>query len=123
MSKKILIVDDDGSMRDLLRCCLCSAGFEVFQAGDEETFRGNIREGKKPDLIILDIMLGKADGVQVYEQCLREGFDATVPVIFLSVLARDIPPTPPQPGRVYSLLSKPFDPDQLVKEISHLVNV
>jgi len=120
MRGKILVVDDEWSMRELMRHTLTLSGFDVMIAGDHEEFRDYaLRHG--PDVIILDIMLGEKDGVQVYEKLLLEGLDREIPVIFLSALAQDRPPSPPRPGRHYALIGKPFDPEELVRELQSLV--
>ncbi len=119
--KKILIVDDDPTLLELLKFTFSSSGFEVAGASGEEDFRREA-QGARPDAIVLDIMLGEKNGVQVYERLLREGFDPKIPVVFLSVLARDISQTPPRSGRTYALVAKPFDPEKLVREITTLLN-
>ena len=116
MKKKILIVDDDWAILELLKVTLSSAGYEVWVAQNDSEFRHEVLS-RQPDMIILDIMLGEKDGVRVYDQLLIEGLDARIPVIFLSVLAQDIQQKPPQAGRTYALIAKPFDPEKLVQEI------
>ena len=120
MKPKILVVDDEWSMQELLSLILVMAGFDVVLAGNEEEFRRETR-AHQPDVIILDIILGNQNGVQVYEELLKEGLDPDIPVVFLSALAQDRPPTPPQPGRRYALIGKPFDSDVLVRELRSLV--
>jgi len=120
MKHRLLVVDDDWAILELIRCTFKSSGFEICLARDDEEFRKKAREFK-PDVIILDLMLGDKDGMQVYEQLLNEGFDATIPVVFLSALAGGRPSTPPRPGRTYALMGKPFDPEKLVREITTLV--
>lgn len=121
MKKKILVVDDDSAILELLRLTFTSAGFDVEMASDDASFRKKIQTCK-PDLIILDIMLGEDDGVEIYEELLAKGFSPDIPVVFLSVLAQEIKPTPPRPGRKYALIPKPFDPDKLVKDVSAILS-
>ena len=120
--KRILIVDDEWAILELLRVTFSLAGHEVSLAQNDVEFR---REAlaSRPDVIILDIMLGDKNGMQVYEQLLGEGFDPKVPVVFLSALASDRPPTPPRAGRTFALLGKPFDPAKLVQEIHSLIKM
>ncbi len=119
MNKKILIVDDDWAILELLKLTFSSAGYDVSTAQNHIEFR-QMALGDRPDIIILDIMLGEKDGVHVYEELLVEGLDGHIPVVFLSVLARDTQQMPPRPGRTYALIAKPFDPDKLVEEIACL---
>lgn len=120
MKKKILAVDDDNAILELLRLTFTSSGFDVETAPDAQTFRKKVQISQ-PDLIILDIMLGEDDGVEIYEDLLAKGFSPDIPVIFLSVLAQEIKPTPPQPGRKYALIPKPFDPEKLLKDVSAIL--
>jgi DNA-binding response OmpR family regulator len=119
--KKILIADDDATILKLLEFTFKDCGFHVITVENERQFL-DAAKAHRPDIIILDIMLGDKDGTQSYHKLLAEGFDRRVPVVFLSALAQDRPLTPPKPGRTYALLGKPFDPDALVKEVQELVN-
>ena len=78
---KILVVDDDVDIVEVLKHALIHAGFEVLTATDADQFRQQTRQ-EKPDAIILGIMLGSQYGPQVYEDLLNHGFDKNVPVIF-----------------------------------------
>ena len=118
MKPKILVVDDEWSMRELLQHLLTLSGFDVILAADEEEFRKAVFL-EKPDAIILDILLGDTDGTDLYKRLLKEGLNEKVPVVFLSALASDRPPTFPRPNRRYALMGKPFDPDMLVRELRH----
>jgi two-component system OmpR family response regulator len=120
MKPKILVVDDERSMQDLLRDALSLSGFEVSIAANDLEFR-EIVFRQKPEVIILDILLGDKDGTQIYEELLREGLDESIPVVFLSALAHGQAPTFPQPGRRYSLIGKPFDCDELVDKLHKLI--
>ena len=74
---RILIVDDNETNRDILRTRLGSQGYELLEAADgEETLRV-VRE-QRPDLILLDVMMPKIDGIEV---CRRIKADADLPFI------------------------------------------
>ncbi|MBI3306790.1 MAG: response regulator [Candidatus Omnitrophica bacterium] len=120
MKGKILVVDDEWSIQELLKNVLSLSGFEVVIAANAAEFREQVFLSR-PDVIILDIMLGDSDGTQVYKQLLAEGLDVNIPVIFLSALAQDRPSTPPRSDRKYALIGKPFDPDELIRQLDHLV--
>jgi two-component system phosphate regulon response regulator OmpR len=122
MKNHVLVVDDQPSMRDLLREILEMSGFEVSLARDGKEFRKRVFT-QRPDIIILDILLGEEDGTEVYQELLSEGLDPDIPVIILSALAGDQPPTPPAGGRKYALFGKPFDPGRLVREMRELTHV
>lgn len=120
-SRKILVVDDEKPIRELLRYKLSTRGFEVVTAKNEKEFLGNAL-GEKPDLIILDIWLKDKMGTEIYHQLLQNGFDSEVPVIFITALVQGHPrDTSVLEGRKYALYSKPFNFEKLVKEIHHLL--
>jgi len=86
MTKKILIVDDDKSIRYLLSESLANAGYHVFEAEDGEEAMRLIRS-KKPNLIILDIVMPKMHGYEVCGQ-IRSDADpeiAKAKIIIMSV--------------------------------------
>jgi DNA-binding response OmpR family regulator len=121
MKAKILLVDDEKEILELLKDFLLIEGFEVLSAQTGSEFR-ELALSEKPDLIILDIMLGKDNGVAIYNRLLQEGLERTVPVIFLTGLTEDHSESPASPGRTYALRTKPFNPTELVNDIYYLVN-
>jgi DNA-binding response OmpR family regulator len=82
-SPTILLVDDEDSVRKLLTYPLEHEGFRVLQAGDGEQALSRFAE-ERVDLVVLDIMLPKLDGLEV---CRRLRAQSTVPIIMLT--ARD----------------------------------
>lgn len=74
MSPKILIVDDEETIRGLLTLRLSQCGFEVLAARDTREFRERIFN-QKPDVIILNIMLGNENGVLFYEESIKPYLD------------------------------------------------
>ncbi len=82
-NKKILIVEDDKSFLWILKQSFFDEGFDVIFAENGEEGLEKV-ETEKPDLILLDIMLPKMDGIQVAEK-LRQGGDKTK-IIFLTNL-------------------------------------
>ena len=83
MSKSILVVDDDQSLRELLRLHLSSAGYEVNTAAD------GIEAGyavlkNPPDLIITDVNMPHMDGYQFVEALKSDKTLPKIPVIFLT---------------------------------------
>ncbi|TXB64954.1 response regulator transcription factor [Phaeodactylibacter luteus] len=87
-SAKILIVDDEPDILDFLKYNLLKEGFEVYTAPNgEEGIK--TAEQERPDLIILDIMMPKMDGVEVCRQLRsRPGFERTL-ITFLTAREED----------------------------------
>jgi len=110
---RILIVDDDPAIRDVVRFALAKAGFETIEAANGPDALKHFADSA-PDLIVLDITLPEPDGTEICRRIRRE---STVPILFLS--ARD-----EEFDRVLGLelggddyLTKPFSPRELVARI------
>ncbi len=110
---KILVVDDDPQLRDLVCIALARAGFETLTAADgRQALVHAARE--RPDLIILDVGLPEMDG---FETCRRLRATSEVPVLFLTAQDDEI-------DRILGLelgaddyVTKPFSPRELVARI------
>ena len=79
-NEKILIVDDDKNICDLLRLYLEKEGYQTFQAHDGEAALAAYTQNK-PDLVLLDVMMPKMDG---WEVCRRIRAQGQTPVIMLT---------------------------------------
>lgn len=78
---RLLVVDDEPNIRDLLASSLRFAGYDVLSAGDgTEALR--LATAEKPDLIILDVMLPDMDGFTVTRKLRSSGID--MPILFLT---------------------------------------
>lgn len=124
MKKKILVVDDEVAILELLRLKLTKRGFDVITACDDKEFFERVFKDK-PDLIILDIWLGnEGGGTKLYDDALERGFDPDVPVIFISALvAEGTPPKHAAPGGRFALYGKPFDFDLMLEDIFCLMKL
>lgn len=80
MSKTILVVDDDPTIRDVLERYLRREGFAVLTAADGQTALQKAGS-EKPDLVVLDLMLPHVDG---WEICRRLRAESTVPILMLT---------------------------------------
>jgi len=87
MAKKILIVEDDKFLRELIVRKLTNEGYEVVEAVDGEQGIQKIKE-TKPDLVLLDLILPGIDGFDVLAQKKEDPFVASIPVIVLSNLGQ-----------------------------------
>ncbi len=86
MAKRILIVEDEPNIRELLSYNLKASGYDILEACDGIEGIMLIQKGK-PDLIILDIMIPKKDGFEVCKEIRAEGIDT--PVIMLTAKAEE----------------------------------
>jgi DNA-binding response OmpR family regulator len=83
MATTILIVDDDESMRDLLRLHLTAAGYEV-QVAEDAIAAGYLVLRSPPDLIISDVNMPHLDGFEFIEALKADKTLPNIPVIFLT---------------------------------------
>ena len=111
---KILIVDDDARIRDLLKRYLMQEGFEVLQAEDGKSLtRVLLRESV--DLIVLDLMMPGEDGLSICRR-LRAANDRT-PVIMLTAKGEDVDRIVGLEVGADDYLGKPFNPRELLARI------
>ncbi|MFC1755600.1 response regulator, partial [Thermoproteota archaeon] len=113
--KKILIVDDEQDIRDLLKAKFERIGYECFTAEDGLQALELARE-KNPNLIVLDLMLPKLSGEEVCRDIKKNPATREIPVIMLTAKESQ---TDKVIGRVLGAdhyLTKPCDVNLLVKE-------
>lgn len=85
MKKTILYIEDQARLRKLLSSFLEKAGYEVFTASDGELGL-KILEEKKPDLLVLDLILPKKDGYEILEIIRTREEIKNIPVVILTNL-------------------------------------
>ncbi len=85
MKKKILIVEDEVSLRGALEMKLAMEGFDILQASDGKMGL-EIALAEKPDLILLDLILPKMDGITVLKELRANEAGKEIPVIILTNL-------------------------------------
>ena len=116
--RRVLVVDDDASVRNLLRVTLMTfEGLEIVEAADAAEALERL-EAELPDLIILDWRLPKASGAHVLEELRRRGHD--VPVIVLTGSGEAGRPLAESLG-ADRFLTKPFSPIQLLHTVEQLL--
>ena len=104
MSKLIFIVEDDVSIREIIRCTLSSAGNEVKEFDNAEDMFINIPK-MHPDLVILDVMLPGMNGIQALKQL---KISTSIPVILLTALGGEIEKVLGLDSGADDYITKPF---------------
>ena len=120
MAKKILLIEDEEMMSNLIKRRLEANGYEVATAFDGQTGLELARQSK-PDLILLDIMLPKLDG---YKVCRFLKFDdkyKVIPIIMLTALGQDTDIALGRDMGADAYLVKPFDSQTLLGKIQELL--
>jgi len=117
MPIKILVVDDDAHIREVVRFALAKAGLEVIEAGDGQKALA-LFQRTKPNLIVLDITMPEMDGLAVCRE-IRKTSD--LPILFLSSRTDEV-------DRVVGLevggddyVIKPFSPRELVARVQAIL--
>lgn len=109
----ILIVEDDADIRELIHLYMANHQFQTLLAGDGQTAL-ELFQSSKPDLVILDVMIPKINGLDVCKQIRKT---STVPILFISSKdeSEDIIRGLESGGDDY--VSKPFDPSVLIAKV------
>ncbi|KNY26656.1 response regulator transcription factor [Pseudobacteroides cellulosolvens] len=117
MKPKILVVDDEASICDLVKINLELEGYEVSTAGDGEAALRSI-ELINPDLLILDIMLPKING---YDICKKVTYEKGIPVIMLTAKTDLIDKVLGLELGADDYITKPFHARELVARVKALL--
>lgn len=116
---RVLVVDDDDVIRQLITVNLELEGFEVFTATDGEDCLAKVKE-INPDVVTLDVMMPRLDGWDTALR-LREDPDTVhLKLVLLSARAQDADRVKGERIGVDAYLTKPFDPDELVETVRRL---
>lgn len=113
MSAKILVVDDEQPIADILKFNLEKEGYEVIVANDGEAAI-NLAEQEKPDLILLDIMLPKKDGNEV---CREVRKTQSMPIIMLTAKDSEIDKVLGLELGADDYVTKPFSSRELIARV------
>ncbi|MFC1510017.1 response regulator transcription factor [Candidatus Omnitrophota bacterium] len=119
--KLILLVEDEKDMSYAVTLQLETKGYEVITAYDGQEGLEKAR-AKKPDLIILDLMLSKMDG---YKVCRMLKFDRAykdIPIIIFTARAQDLDKKMGEEVGADAYITKPFEPSVLLDKIQKLLN-
>ncbi len=112
--KKILVVDDEPKVLELIRAYLVKDGYEVFTASDGKEAL-NQAQHHRPDLIILDLNLPEVDGLEVCRNLRSKSY---VPVIMLTARDDEIDKIVGLELGADDYVTKPFSPRELVARVS-----
>jgi len=122
VSSKILIIDDDPDICEIVKVNLEGVGFEVVVANDGASGLSEATSGK-PDLVILDVLMPELDGWQVLEKLMQDSRTASCPVIMLTCKGDDQDIIRGLSGGAVEYVTKPFYPENLVASVKILLNV
>ncbi|HEY0150654.1 MAG TPA: response regulator [Longimicrobium sp.] len=121
MSRRVLVIDDEDDIREVAQLALeAVAGWEVFSASSgAEALR--VAAEHMPDAILLDVMMPEMDGPSTFRALRAQPATAEIPVILLTAKVQASDRTRFQDLGVNGVLTKPFDPMELARQIEEVL--
>lgn len=120
-SETILLVDDDASVRSVIRRILGRYGYQVIEAGTAADALESVARGHEEiELLVCDVMLPDRSGPELVDQVLE--LQPGLPVVFVSGYSADIMGGWRDTGTGASFLEKPFEPDALLRAVRRMLD-
>jgi DNA-binding response OmpR family regulator len=117
--QRVVVADDDSDIVDILTFNLEAAGYDVLSAGDGEAARDLIL-ATLPDLVVLDIMMPKMDGLEVLTALKAHSQTRHIPVVMLTAKTSDTDLWQGWDAGADYYITKPFDLEELLRFIGYL---
>ncbi|NJP12469.1 MAG: response regulator [Leptolyngbyaceae cyanobacterium RU_5_1] len=115
-SHKILVIDDSKVIRDMVRDMLPKGNFDVLEAKDGVQGLNLIRQ-EHPNLIMLDFLLPKMSGWEVFQQIQAQQDLCTIPLVLMSGRKEEVTEKLHEPFEHFEFVQKPFDQKKLIEAI------
>jgi CheY-like chemotaxis protein len=119
--KKILAIDDKPNIIMLIKAKLKANGYEVISSYSGET-AVEIALKENPDLILLDIMMPKMDGFEVFSKLKEHEETKDIPVVFLTASGQRSDENRAIEMGAKHFLTKPFSPNNLLEVVNKVLN-
>ncbi|MBH8563137.1 response regulator [Nostoc sp. CENA67] len=122
MTKKLLIVDDEDRIRELVQACLEDlGGWDTLTAASGQEALKIAQTESQIDAILLDMSMPDMDGFTVYEQLQANSATASIPVILLT--AKVLPSDRARFAQmgIAGVITKPFEPMSISQEIAEIL--
>ncbi|MCB1994935.1 MAG: response regulator [Burkholderiaceae bacterium] len=119
MSKTVMIVDDSGSFRTVVKLALQKAGYTTVEAIDGKDAVGKL-DGRKLNLIVCDVNMPNMDGLSFLRHLKTTGSYKFTPVIMLTTESQDAKKAEGRAAGARAWITKPFQPSQLVDAVNRL---
>ncbi len=120
MRNKILVVDDDAELVELVSFNLKQAGYSVTAASNGVDAIKKARSSA-PDLIVLDVMMPELDGFAVCEILRRDTSTASIPIMMLTALSSELGRMAGLGSGASDFITKPFSPRLLLARVEELL--
>lgn len=120
MAKKILVIEDEKDIRELVKLYLEKEGFRISAASNGLEGLNQVRS-ERPDLVILDLMLPELDGIEVCKKIRADHSNATIPILMLTAKAEESDQIVGLELGADDYVTKPFSPKTLVARVKALL--
>lgn len=117
MSAKLLILEDERDIREMLAFCMQQAGYEIEQAATAERAHAILKEGFSPDLILVDWMLPGASGLEFTRKLKKDSAHQDTPVIMLTARGEEDDRVQGLEAGADDYVVKPFSPRELLARV------
>ena len=119
MSKTVMIVDDSGSFRTVVKLALQKAGYATVEAIDGQDACAKL-DGRKLNLIVCDVNMPNMDGLSFLRHLKTTGNYRFTPVIMLTTESQESKKNEGRAAGARAWITKPFQPSQLVDAVNKL---
>ena len=120
MANKLLIIEDEPDLRELLSFTLSREGYDVMEAETAETAL-QMLDSKLPDLAIVDWMLPGMDGIELVKRLRRDDVTEDLPIIMLTARGEEPDKLKSFDVGIDDYITKPFSPRELLARIKALL--
>lgn len=121
MASRVLVVDDDPVIQNLLRVNFEMEGYEVIVASDGVEGLERARQDA-PDVVVCDIMMPRMDGLTVARELKADPATAGIPILLLSAKAQQADVQAGTDAGADDYVTKPFDPLNLLERVRTLLD-
>ena len=115
-SHKILVIDDSRVIRNMVRDMLPKGNFQVLEAKDGVEGLNCIRQ-ERPNLIMLDFLLPRMSGWEVFQQIQAHTDLQTIPLVLMSGRREEVTEKISEPFEFFEFIEKPFEQKELIEAI------
>jgi two-component system, chemotaxis family, chemotaxis protein CheY len=119
MSKTVMVIDDSGSFRMVVKLALQKAGYQVLEASDGQEATQKLAT-QKPNLIVCDVNMPNMDGLTFARNMKASAQHKFTPIIMLTTESQEAKKAEGKAAGVRAWITKPFQPSQLVDAVNRL---
>ncbi|MBF0537512.1 MAG: response regulator [Nitrospirae bacterium] len=120
MAKRIMIIDDSATLREVVKATLLKAGYEVLEAVDGKDALKKIA-GQKINLIVCDVNMPNMDGITFLKEIKQQTAHKFVPIIMLTTESQETKKQEGKAAGAKAWVVKPFKPETMLAAVEKLI--